>query len=1131
MYSTSLIRLQVNLMSVQFLIRWIFVFITFAFFTSKSFAEKQHSTRVQPNISRQFYQLLTQINEDSSAVQLSELEAFVRNHPEFNRGAAWLFDKYVLAQDISRADSFFTNLEDSDRSLLTKNWMLGKVYSRQGKKSEALKAFTSALIAASPSPELILDFFIFYVGHFRKGEYPKYLQELSIDSEARSTMHALWYYINQQCTKAIDAFKNLSLKLKNDNLTILYSWGYCLNRSGDSQLARQKWKSGLERARFKKDLQFVEKFLLNLGVIAPNLQTQLSYFDSSYVIARRIGELTQMPDRAGNLGILYARQARFSLADSLFLEAIEFGRKMQSPWKMSVWYPRLGNLLVQQDRFDEALKAYDEGATFAKKAGNDRILIRCQVREGELYRMLGQYELALRVLTAAYKKARARSAPLLEVEAHIQLAHLSFATGRYAEARRIYAEYLKNPPTTRHDIDDHAWWRFRTGLCYLSENNYSAARFEFNKAYVLADSIEASFRVAASLVYLAQIDLIENDLESAHNSLDKCQKLAEQTEIERILPALYSSRGDAYKKAGEFEKAIPKYKKAANLVEQTRENLTSEASRLDYFGGKLDIYDKLVECCRDIYERTGNPAYQDSLYVYMEMKRGRTLRELQASNGAGTGDTDLEFSRDKLQQAGQRLKSQQRYLRDYGALFTKQEMDSVLVQVQTARLSLIAQRLRLTQGTSVHSDALLAELPSLEILTTILQANQSAAIFYHFSEYPFALAITGEATVVVSLPTTITRLDSSIRSLLNPFHSMTEDVAKAVFKADLAHELYRVLIVPIENAVQLPANVLIVPDAHLANLPFELLLTAKPERNKYTTADSATYSDDFLVQRYSIGYIPNASFMVETDFSPASQNVLVFADPFDEAPLMESQKLASLRTGWNFDPLIFSSKEADGIKDIHSKTSIFRREEATKERLFLETPNYDIIHFATHAFVDTTHDAFSGLVLSTSDDMEDDGILMGYEIADMKLNADLVALSACETGRGKVVPGEGVLGLPRLFLGAGAKTVLMTHWKVDDKFAADLMIKFYDYYLKQGLPKAIALTEAKRRVLNTPQKTTEVNYHHPLYWASFVMYGEPGFQKPGMSTGFFLTAVVALIIVLLTGFSYRRWSHKFYTTS
>lgn len=1115
-------------MSIQVFIKWTFVFVISLLGTTKGFSEKQRSSAEQQSIFRQFYKLLAEIKDDSNAVQLFRLETFVNNCPEFAPSAAWLLDKYVIAGDLKRAELFFSKLPDSGLSFRTKNWMLGQVYYKQGKIDEALKAFTIALTSASPSPELILDFLIFDSRNLRKFEDLQYLRELALDQNALAVMQALWDYLNFRWKSALDKFAGLSGQVR-ENLTILYSWGYCLKGTGQSRLASEKWQRGLQNARAVGHREFESKFLLTLGIVAPTLE--LAFYDSSYAIASAIGALKLLEYLAGNRGILNSREGRFSLADSLFVEAIDAGRQLRSPWTMSEWYLWYGNLLVQQDRFDEALDAYDTGTDLSKKAGRIDIVISCQVREGELYRILGLQELAHRALTGAYQEAQRRKWPLLEVQAHIQLGHLYFATGKYREARQVYDFYLETAPTTQDDLQDHAWWRWEAGRTYLAENNYGAARTEFQQAYVMADSAASHVNTAISLLYLTEIDLIENDLERAHNRLNECLDLAEQTEIDHVLPALYSLRGDAYKKAGELAKATTQYKLAAKLIERTRKSLTSEASKLDYFGDKSDIYDKLVDCYREIYAATGNTAYQDSLYIYMEMKRGRALKDLRAGNGTVREGSDSNFRRDKLLQAMKRLQSQQRYLRDYGILFTKEEMDSVLAQVQTSKLSIIAQKLRLTQGTTLDSDSLLTSIPSLEKLSSILRFNKSALIFYHLAEHPFALAITGGATEVVSLPTTSTIVESSIQCLLNPFHRVTEGASDAVFKADLAYDLYRVLVAPIEDAVQLPTNVLIAPDADLANLPFELLLRAKPERSEYTTMDPDTYSDDFLIQRYSIGYVPNASFLVEADFGPASRNVLVFADPFDEAPMTDGKLVASLSRDLNFDPLIFASIEAEGIKRIHSNTSIFRREEATKEKLFQETPKCDIIHFATHAFVDTTHDAFSGLVLSTSDNKEDDGILMGYEIADMKLNADLVALSACETGRGKVVPGEGVLGLPRLFLGAGAASVLMTHWKVDDKFAADLMIKFYDYYLKQGFPKAKALTEAKRNVLNTPQKSADVNYHHPLFWAAFAIYGEPSFQKPGLSAGCVFTAVFGLLILLLAGFNYRRRWHNFRYTA
>jgi CHAT domain-containing protein len=191
---------------------------------------------------------------------------------------------------------------------------------------------------------------------------------------------------------------------------------------------------------------------------------------------------------------------------------------------------------------------------------------------------------------------------------------------------------------------------------------------------------------------------------------------------------------------------------------------------------------------------------------------------------------------------------------------------------------------------------------------------------------------------------------------------------------------------------------------------------------------------------------------------------------------------------------------------------MFSRESATKAVFFKEAPQYQIVHMATHAFVDTTFDAFSGLILATTSDSTDDGMLMGYEIADLDLSCDLVTLSACETGGGKRIVGEGVLGLPRLLLGAGAQSVLMTLWKVDDKFTAKLMPLFYYKLFKEKQSKSEALSEAKRWILDKKIPEGNFYYQHPVYWAAFTLYGDPGMLSIASSP---IAEKVFLFIALL----------------
>ena len=202
--------------------------------------------------------------------------------------------------------------------------------------------------------------------------------------------------------------------------------------------------------------------------------------------------------------------------------------------------------------------------------------------------------------------------------------------------------------------------------------------------------------------------------------------------------------------------------------------------------------------------------------------------------------------------------------------------------------------------------------------------------------------------------------------------------------------------------------------------------------------------------------------------------------------------------------------------------NIFLRDKASKRTFFEQAPYYTIIHFATHAFADPSFDAFSGLVLATTPDSSDDGLLMGYEIAGLGLQADLVALSACETGHGQLVSGEGVLGLPRLFLGAGARSVLMTRWVIDDAFASALLPEFYQYYLQKRQSKAEALSRAQKSLLQASSEQPHRHYQHPFYWASYALYGHPGHGSFATGSKFERNLTIACIILCLAAYSVFR---------
>ncbi|MEI6137917.1 MAG: CHAT domain-containing tetratricopeptide repeat protein [Mariniphaga sp.] len=316
-------------------------------------------------------------------------------------------------------------------------------------------------------------------------------------------------------------------------------------------------------------------------------------------------------------------------------------------------------------------------------------------------------------------------------------------------------------------------------------------------------------------------------------------------------------------------------------------------------------------------------------------------------------------------------------------------------------------------------------------------------------------------------------------------------------------------------------NLIIVPDGVLATIPFEALLTSK-------AADTAQFRNlPYLVKKYSISYCSSATLFAVT-FPKKKEKTLVVKplnDWISYAPVFDDQNgkgisLASraligelhkidkdstssrglMRGSGKFiPPLPGSESEVRSIFNEFDKenfkTKVELKENASESRIKSgELENYKYIHFATHGFVNSEKPELSGLLLAQvadSTNEQNDGILYSGEIYNLKLNADLVVLSACETGLGKIKKGEGIIGLTRALLYAGAKNLMVSLWQVSDKSTSDLMISFYKNLLSNNstrLTKSVRyaplLQQAKLKMIG------DAKFAHPFYWSPFILIGQ-----------------------------------------
>jgi CHAT domain-containing protein len=221
-------------------------------------------------------------------------------------------------------------------------------------------------------------------------------------------------------------------------------------------------------------------------------------------------------------------------------------------------------------------------------------------------------------------------------------------------------------------------------------------------------------------------------------------------------------------------------------------------------------------------------------------------------------------------------------------------------------------------------------------------------------------------------------------------------------------------------------------------------------------------------------------------------------------------------------PLYFANRELNNLRDAASGEEAFVVSgfDATRDRLLnLDLTQFAILHFATHGLLDPEHPENSGLMLCTVDQagQSQTGLLKMQDIYELRAPVDLVVLSACQTALGKDVRGEGLMGLTRGFMYAGASSVVASLWKVDDEATAELMRQAYTNMLQEGMTPAAALRAAQNSIRQRPE------WQSPYYWAGFTLQGEyRQVIKPSSGLYWYIAIIGALILLSVTFWYFRR---------
>lgn len=406
-------------------------------------------------------------------------------------------------------------------------------------------------------------------------------------------------------------------------------------------------------------------------------------------------------------------------------------------------------------------------------------------------------------------------------------------------------------------------------------------------------------------------------------------------------------------------------------------------------------------------------------------------------------------------------------------------------------------------------------VPTAEV-QQLLDTKTVLLEYYISSQYLYVYVITKNSFDLVKIPLNEQQLYKEIKQFHQALSNYSQVLAnKNLLHApyiEIGHKLYESIVAPaIPNSEY--TKLLIIPDKSLGYLPFESFLTS-PVKQKISYRNLP-----YLLNKYTISYNYSATLWKEnSNANLAKQNNgltlgMAASYPVLDSSLLELRTMAEYQTRTELVPLPAAEKEVVVLSEL-LEGAFYSGLEANESQFKQEAANYQIIHLATHGILDKQRPMLSSLALTENNDSLENNFLQAYEIASMELHANLVVLSACETGFGKFEQGEGVMSLARSFMYAGVPSLVVSLWSVNDQSTAIIMQDFYKNLIK-NMSKDEALRQAK---LDYIQRANGVAAH-PAFWSPFIQLGNSEtITIQTKSNPIYWIIGVGSILILLLGF-------------
>jgi CHAT domain-containing protein len=881
---------------------------------------------------------------------------------------------------------------------------------------------------------------------------------------------------------------------------------------GDSKATKKSSLRALELARSVGNQHLEALALSTLGEAsysAGDLKLAQDYQQQALGACQRIGDQKCQTRAAVALGYYLVNLSEPRKAIDFFAQGLLLAVQSNDLQGQAQSLNAIGNIKLKIGEHQGALNAFNSARPLAERTGDRICLASTLGGTSGVYRFMGDLPQALRFITESLAIFESIDEKWGIAEAKLDQGRILKMLGKYDEASTRLHESLalfQSFGMKRLEMQTLA----ELAAVQRSMGQLDEAQRTYEKSLSLSKAGQDQRHEAYILNNLGEIYSAQGKSDRAlelHRKASTLSVIAADP-IEQLNSLVSIARIE--RDQGRLEDAKREIEAATTLAESVRARVSSPNLRTSYLASVHQAYELGIDTLMLLHEQQPTAQLDEQAFVIGEKARARSFQEEvldgRASFNSSVDPALLERERSLSEQLNSKAERQMKLLAAKDrveAAKLDQEIETLTGQYNEVQDQIRAANPVAAALTTSHP------LSVKEVQAQVIEDDSALLTFSLGEERSYAWVVTkGEAKSYVlagrkAIEEVAGRLYESLTAQqARPGDGPDDRYARQRAAAEVmpveTRKLSKMLLEQFIGGLQ-GKRLLVVTDGALQLIPFATLVN--PD------------TGELLVKSHEIMVEPSASALAVIKKAPSirqtpTRSVLVFADPVFEPDDPRIKRLASYKSasprsqqagevlrdiglseGGQIPRLFASGREADAIIAALPWKSGRKAVDFSANRegvLSDEVASYQILHFATHGASNSEHPELSGIVLSLFDQngQPREGVLRLHDIYDLHVRANLVVLSACSSGLGKDVRGEGLISLTRGFMHAGAKSVVASLWKVDDEATAELMGHFYNGIFQRRLTPAAALRFAQLEMAK------QTRWQSPYYWAGFVIQGQ-----------------------------------------